>query len=356
MKINNCPVNYSSIVEIGEMVSKLESTSNDTYLKLHRGVMDVDLIDINRFMNGFDFNEKSLIHYGNNDGDPNLINEIKKRYGLKDHQVLITPGGMAALDLLINSIDESDFWVPKYHWGSWNKILKIHNKNILQFDDFKLNEFKPESGVVMLCFPSNPTGWMPSFKELKEFMLFAESKGIAVIMDLPYFYLFNDSEHPISEVFTDNVVVVSSFSKSMGLSGFRVGYIATKNSELFKSMRIRSLYKYNSISNVPQKIILKMMTSIEGNKSLTEYCENTKLHISRNIQYLKCKKLLFSEYPSDPIGPFAIINVGFEDLLEKKISSVPLSKFSLDKSISNEYSRISLAVNSDLFKKYFDSY
>lgn len=362
MKINNCPVNYSSIVEIGEMVSKLESTSNDTYLKLHRGVMDVDLIDINGFMKDFDFNDKSLIHYGNNDGDPNLINEIKSRYGLKEHQVLITPGGMASLDLLINSLDESDFWVPKYHWGSWNKILKIHNKNILQFDDFKLNSFNPESvistfsGVVMLCFPSNPTGWMPDYNKLKEFMLFAESKGIVVILDLPYFYLFNDSEHPISELFTDNVVIVSSFSKSMGLSGFRVGYIATKNSDLFKTIRTRSLYKYNSISNVPQKIILKMLTSIEGNKSLKEYCEITKSHISNNVQYLKDRDLLFSEYPSDPIGPFAIINVSFEDLLEKKISSVPLSKFSLDKSISNEYSRISLAVNSDLFKKYFDSY
>lgn len=354
MKVNHSPVNYSSIVEIGEKVSKLESETNDVYLKLHRGVMDVHLIDVNSFMKEFDYNQKSIIHYGNNDGDPQLINVIKNKFGLDEHNVLITPGGMAALDLLINSLSDSDFWVPKYHWGSWNKILKIHNKNILQFDDFNLSEFRPENGVVMLCFPSNPTGWIPDLVELEEFMQYANSKGITVILDIPYFYLFNEENHPINNLFTDNVIVVSSFSKSLGLSGFRVGYVATKNAELQKSMRVRSLYKYNSISNVPQKIILKMLTSIEGNRSLSEYCELTKSHISKNIQYLKERNFLFSEYPSDPIGPFAIVNINFDELLLNKISSVPLKKFSLDKTISNDYSRISLAVNSDLFKKYFD--
>ena len=354
MKVNHSPVNYSSIVEIGEKVSKFESETNDVYLKLHRGVMDVHLIDVNSFMKEFDYNQKSIIHYGNNDGDPQLINVIKNKFGLDEHNVLITPGGMAALDLLINSLSDSDFWVPKYHWGSWNKILKIHNKNILQFDDFNLSEFRPENGVVMLCFPSNPTGWIPDLAELEEFMQYANSKGITVILDIPYFYLFNEENHPINNLFTDNVIVVSSFSKSLGLSGFRVGYVATKNAELQKSMRVRSLYKYNSISNVPQKIILKMLTSIEGNRSLSEYCELTKSHISKNIQYLKERNFLFSEYPSDPIGPFAIVNINFDELLLNKISSVPLKKFSLDKTISNDYSRISLAVNSDLFKKYFD--
>jgi aspartate aminotransferase len=354
MKVNHSPVNYSSIVEIGEKVSKLESETNDVYLKLHRGVMDVHLIDVNSFMKEFDYNQKSIIHYGNNDGDPQLINVIKNKFGLDEHNVLITPGGMAALDLLINSLSDSDFWVPKYHWGSWNKILKIHNKNILQFDDFNLSEFRPENGVVMLCFPSNPTGWVPDLAELEEFMQYANSKGITVILDIPYFYLFNEEKHPINNLFTDNVIVVSSFSKSLGLSGFRVGYVATKNAELQKSMRVRSLYKYNSISNVPQKIILKMLTSIEGNRSLSEYCDLTKSHISKNIQYLKKRNFLFSEYPSDPIGPFAIVNINFDELLLNKISSVPLKKFSLDKTISNDYSRISLAVNSDLFKKYFD--
>ena len=218
MKVNHSPVNYSSIVEIGEKVSKLESETNDVYLKLHRGVMDVHLIDVNSFMKEFDYNQKSIIHYGNNDGDPQLINVIKNKFGLDEHNVLITPGGMAALDLLINSLSDSDFWVPKYHWGSWNKILKIHNKNILQFDDFNLSEFRPENGVVMLCFPSNPTGWIPDLAELEEFMQYANSKGITVILDIPYFYLFNEENHPINNLFTDNVIVVSSFSKSLGLS------------------------------------------------------------------------------------------------------------------------------------------
>ena len=47
MKVNHSPVSYSSIVEIGERTSLLEKTTGETYLKLHRGVMDVDMIDLN---------------------------------------------------------------------------------------------------------------------------------------------------------------------------------------------------------------------------------------------------------------------------------------------------------------------
>ena len=46
MKVNHSPVTYSSIVEIGEKITQLEKSTSQTYLKLHRGVMDVDLIDL----------------------------------------------------------------------------------------------------------------------------------------------------------------------------------------------------------------------------------------------------------------------------------------------------------------------
>lgn len=77
MKINHSPVKYSSIVEIGEKVSVLEKDTNETYLKLHRGVMDVDLIDLNSFMTEFDYNQKSIQQYGGNDGDVKFIEVIK---------------------------------------------------------------------------------------------------------------------------------------------------------------------------------------------------------------------------------------------------------------------------------------
>jgi aspartate/methionine/tyrosine aminotransferase len=361
MKINHSPVSYSSIVEIGERTSQLEKVTGEKYLKLHRGVMDVDMIDLNSFLSDFDYNQKSVQQYGGNDGDTTLVSTIKDKFHLQDHYVMTAPGGMATLDLVINSLSEDNFWIPKYHWGSWNKILKIHNKNIQEFDDFNIGDFKAcdnilgySSGVVMLCYPSNPTGWSPDFEDLKRFLDHSKEKNITIILDLPYYYLFNDIDNPIHELFYDNVIVLSSFSKSMGLSGLRIGYIATKNQELYNSMKIRSLYKYNSISTIPQQIITRLLTTNNGKLALENYKRKTQDSIKKNIQYLKDRRFLFDEYPSDPIGPFAIVNINFDILLFNRISSVPLTKFSLNRTVNSQYSRISVAVPHEDFKNYFD--
>jgi len=355
MNINLSPVKYSSIVEIGEKVLEMEKQSNSQFLKLHRGVMDVDTIDINSIINKVQFNSKKFQQYGGNDGDVNLINTIKSMFHLSNHHLMVTPGGMASLDLTINSLSDKKVWVPKYHWGSWNKILQIHQKEIYTFDDFNISEFKPDSGIVLLCYPSNPTGYSASLQELKIFIDYCKSKDITIILDLPYYYLFNDLNSEIYNLYYDNVIILSSFSKSIGLSGFRVGYIATKNKELYDTMRIRSLYKYNSISNPSQFIINELLTSENGMKALEDYKNITIDNIKNNIQYLVDKNLLFDEYTSVPVGPFAIINKTFEYLIENKISSVPLSKFVFQKDETlDKYSRISVAVNNQIFKEYFE--
>ena len=349
MRVNTATVTYSSIVKIGENIQKLEKESGLKYLKLHRGVMDVTNIDINSIGLNLDLNSLATQQYSGNDGHPALISAIKEEFNLEGN-VIVTPGGMAALDLIINSLENKKFYIPTFHWGSWNKILKTHEKEINTFNDFELENFRPRSGVVMLCYPSNPTGYCPNFNVISEFINYSKENGITVVLDLPYYHLFNDNK--ISELLLDNVILVSSFSKSIGLSGYRVGYISTKNEELYNTLTIRSLYKYNSISTLPQIIIAEL---IKEKKAVREYKNITVEHITKNIKYLTDNGLLFNEYSSIPVGPFAVINIGFERLLEKRISSVPINNFALVKErVYDNCSRISVAVNHDLFKEYFD--
>lgn len=349
MRINTATVTYSSIVKIGENIQELEKESGLKYLKLHRGVMDVTNIDINSIGLNLDLNSLPTQQYSGNDGHPELIRVIKEEFNLEGN-IIVTPGGMAALDLIVNSLDSKKFYIPTFHWGSWNKILKTHEKEISTFNDFELENFRPRSGVVMLCYPSNPTGYCPDFNIIREFINYTNENGVTVVLDLPYYHLFNDNK--ISELLLDNVILVSSFSKSIGLSGYRVGYISTKNDELYQTLTIRSLYKYNSISTLPQIIIAELL---KEKKAVRAYKDITVEHITKNIKYLTDNGLLFDDYTSVPVGPFAVINLGYEQLIKERISSVPINNFALTKErVYDNCSRISVAVNHDLFKEYFD--
>jgi aspartate aminotransferase len=339
-------VGYSSIVAIGEEISKIEKETGEQWLKLHRGVMDVTTIDVSSVTKEMDFNDKSLHQYGGNDGHPELITEIKK--GFPDTaKVLVTPGGMAALDLVISSLEGNTVWIPQLHWGSWNKILTLNMKETKSFDDMSLHNFRPRGGIVMLCYPSNPTGYCPSEKEIRDFTAYAENNGITIILDLPYWDLLKETS--IKDLISRNVIYVSSFSKSIGLSGYRVGYVATESEDLYQSMRTRSLYKYNSISTLPQKIIAELLKK----DSLSSYMDETKAHIAKNIGLLKERGLLANIYPSDPIGPFAIISMEAEELYKYRISAVPLKSFAIDRKPAYErMCRISVAVRHDIFREY----
>lgn len=349
MKINTSPVTYSSIVAIGENVMNIEKQTGRSILKLHRGVMDVTSLDINSLNLQLDLNDKKLQQYGGNDGHPDLINFVKSK--IKNSDVLITPGGMAALDLLINSLSETEFWVPTFHWGSWSKILKIHNKTIKTFNDMQLEDFNPTSGVVMLCYPSNPTGYCPTLDIIQNFISNL-NPNVTLILDLPYYWMYNDWENGLLNNIPENVIIVSSFSKSIGLSGYRVGFIATQNKELHSTMRIRSLYKYNSISVIPQIIVNEIL---KNEDIIKKYKKETISNIDKNINYVISNEILFEFYPEYPIGPFVIVNIPFDKLLENNISSVPLNKFTLDNDPNmDRYSRISVAVNHEIFKSYMD--
>lgn len=351
MKVNTANVTYSSIVQIGENINKIEKETGEKYLKLHRGVMDVTTLDIDSLNLDLNLNNGKTQQYSGNDGSPELIETIKEEFGLDGH-IVITPGGMAGLDLLINSLGDETVWIPNYHWGSWNKILTTHGKEIKTFDDFNIDEFTPKSGVVMLCYPSNPTGYCPELDTIKKFLLKLKDSEVTVVLDLPYYYLFNEVNDGLSDLFFENVIVVSSFSKSIGLSGYRVGYISTKNEALYQTLRIRSLYKYNSISTLPQNIVNELL---KEKTAITEYRKKTVDSIKKNIMVLEMNGLLFDEYPGLPTGPFAVVNVSYDELLKNKISSVPLSKFTLNKQLKHENcSRISVAVDHKLFWEYFE--
>ncbi|MDG6913972.1 MAG: pyridoxal phosphate-dependent aminotransferase [Nitrososphaerota archaeon] len=97
--------------------------------------------------------------------------------------------------------------------------------------------------MIYLCDPNNPTGTVCSRAELDALSeLLEENKGVSLLLDECYArILYDGSSHytMLSErALLDQVYVVSSFSKTYAMTGWRLGYVVTgkRNADRIKRL------------------------------------------------------------------------------------------------------------------------
>ncbi|MFN3491244.1 MAG: pyridoxal phosphate-dependent aminotransferase, partial [Anaerolineales bacterium] len=87
----------------------------------------------------------------------------------------------------------------------------------------------PKTKVIVLNYPSNPTGMFPSKQYLQKLQDFAKANHLWVVVDEVYGSLYYE-EKPTSAAAIDGAkertLLVNSLSKSYAMTGWRVGYLA----------------------------------------------------------------------------------------------------------------------------------
>jgi aminotransferase len=82
--------------------------------------------------------------------------------------------------------------------------------------------------AVVLCTPSNPTGAVVPADELSRIVHELSSRGIVLVSDETYRHFVYGASHASAASVAGwrrNVVVVGTFSKSFGMTGWRAGYV-----------------------------------------------------------------------------------------------------------------------------------
>lgn len=361
MKINISKATFSSIVGIGQKIKKASKETNQKYLELNRGVNAVTDIDLSNVINQIDFNSKDLQVYSPNLGLESLRMAIKNEYfpshPNSQNNISITPGGMPALDLVIQLLNVDNIYFPKFYWGSYSKMATIRQKsfsfynNLNEFDLTKLND----SSCIFICDPSNPTGIKLNDDELINLIEKINNTGAIIIYDSPYRKLFYDDNFFDKMANYDNVIITESFSKWIGLSGLRLGFIHSNNEDFNNELNIRLLYEFNGVSSASQLIVEKVISTPEGKLAHNQFRKTTIENISKNIDYLYNNNLLVNEiYNNDkPMGIFAVINKSEDFLFQNKIGAVGLDKFVYyNRDNWSSYSRICVSVEHNLFKSF----
>jgi aspartate aminotransferase len=98
----------------------------------------------------------------------------------------------------------------------------------------------PKTKAILLCNPSNPTGYVYSKKEIDTLCELALKHDIFLIVDEVYREFIHGGEPHYSVLsnqrFSQNTVMIDSVSKRYSMCGARVGSIVSKNNALIKNV------------------------------------------------------------------------------------------------------------------------
>ena len=234
----------------------------------------------------FNLNKDEIIKLGSNENpwgpSPKAVEAIKKelasinRYPESQHGVLtseiaeyaevepnqIIIGGDGAdeiIDVLAKTfIEEGDeFIVPLPSYMYYEYLLKQFGaKPVYAKWDLKANELDvdsiyekttPKTRMIFLCTPNNPTGTLIDKEVLKK--IAGDNPDVLVIIDEAYFEYSEVTNKDLIDEF-DNVFIIRTMSKVLGLAGMRIGY-GLACAELIEYMhRIKPVFSLTKLSFV----------------------------------------------------------------------------------------------------------
>ena len=191
--------------------------------------------------------ERGKTWYTANAGMPELNREIAnylaRRFGLlynPKSEIFVTVGGSEAIDMciraLVNPGDEVMVVEPSFVCYSpiaelsYGKAVHIATR---AQDGFRLTPealkaaITPRSKLLILPFPSNPTGAVMEKRHLEAIAEVLRGTGIMVLSDEIYAELTYSGQHCSIASLPDmkeRTIVVGGFSKSYAMTGWRLGY------------------------------------------------------------------------------------------------------------------------------------
>jgi histidinol-phosphate aminotransferase len=170
------------------------------------------------------------------------------------------------------------------------KVIKVPLKNLRCDLSVTLEMVTPNTKLVYLGNPNNPTGTIIAHKELEVF-LNRLPKGIIVVLDEAYGEFAEDQEYPNGIDFVKNgagLVVLRTFSKFYGLAGIRVGYGFAKP-EIIKYLDLVKL-PFN-VNRLAQVAALAALEDTEFEKETLKTNREGKVFLYKEFDRLKLEYL-----------------------------------------------------------------
>ena len=211
--------------------------------------------------------------YTESQGSPALRREVSQLYAaISPEHVLVHSGAEEAIFLFMQTeLEPGDHVIV--HWPCYQSLAAVASAIGCHVTRWKAREangwaldldeleqlFRPHTKALVVNFPHNPTGHLMPRASFLEMVEMVRSRGVTLFCDEVY----RESEYrtadrlPAACDIYERAVSLGVMSKTYGLAGLRIGWIATPDSGILE--RMAALKDYTTIcSSAPSEFLAEL--------------------------------------------------------------------------------------------------
>ena len=243
--------------------------------------------------------EKKRIHYTQTNGVPTLRKLIAQERSVKEENVIITPGArFAVFSAMVSNISVGDeLIISEPAWPAYRDCAnfigvkvkavrtKVEQKWELDLDHLE-QLITSNTKMIVLNSPNNPTGKIIREREIDEILKLARKNDIFVLSDEVYSMYSYIPYKSILDFGYDKSIMVSSFSKSHAMTGFRVGYAIGSKDIIDRISKIQAI----AITSVAEPMQYAAIAAMNSNVTKNMTLMKKRLDfIKRELENLPCE-------------------------------------------------------------------
>jgi aspartate aminotransferase len=243
--------------------------------------------------------EKKRIHYTQTNGVPMLRNLIAQERSVKEENVIITPGArFAVFSAMVSNLSIGDeLIISEPAWPAYRDCanfigvkVKAIRTNVEQKWDLDLDQLQQlitsNTKMIVLNSPNNPTGKIIREREIDDILKLARKNDIFVLSDEVYSMYSYIPYKSILDFGYDKSIMVSSFSKSHAMTGFRVGYAISSKDIIDRISKIQAIAITSVAEPMQYAAIAAMSSNVTKNMTLIKKRLD---FIKRELENLPCE-------------------------------------------------------------------